>query len=230
MMALRTKPSTAHRVIAACIRSHRGRRAAPGAVPGGAWAYRRKTAAGRARLAGAAGFGRASVAGGIPHHNEVGERRVGGGWFWAGSFIVNASQATSPRARSPATDVSEQASAGPEQARVMGSVNFYVQSSLVRSVTGVFHEKGDGCGRAGPAAVGKPSLREGSLWISRRARSVGTGSDPSGTVRGRFEDDSGTIRGRFEGVLAGEARSDQAGGPGEAGEPAHLGGGKTAAP
>ena len=127
MMALRTKPSTAqrviaapissHRVIAARIRSYRGRRAAPGAVPGGAWAYRRKTAAGRARLAGAAGFGRASVAGGIPHHNEVGERRGGGGGFWAGSFTVNVSQAISPRARSPAT---EQVT---EHARVMGSVN-----------------------------------------------------------------------------------------------------------
>jgi hypothetical protein len=50
MMGLRTRTSTAHRVIAAPISSHRviaarirsypGRRAAPGAVPGGAWAYR----------------------------------------------------------------------------------------------------------------------------------------------------------------------------------------------
>ena len=145
------------------------------------------------------------------------ERRGGGGGFWAGSFTFNVSKPISPRARSPATDVSEQATAGPEQARVMGSVNFYVQSSLVRSVTGVFHGNGGRCGRAGPAAVGKPPLRDGSASISRRARSVGTvgGSwrDPCGKLAGTFRDGSGTIRGPYEDVLAAEARSDHAGDP-----------------
>ena len=134
MMGLRTRTSTAHRVIAAPISSHRviaarirsyrGRRAAPGAVPGGAWAYRRKTAAGRARLAGArrSGVWPASFRRGRHTTIRPAERRGGGGGFWAGSFTFNASQAILPRARSPATDVSEQATAGPEQARVMGSV------------------------------------------------------------------------------------------------------------
>jgi hypothetical protein len=91
-------------------------------------------------------------------------------------------------------------------------------------------DRAGGPGEGGPAgtlAVGKPPLRDGSAWISRRARPVGDAArilpgsfreasgklagswrDGSGTVRGRFEDGSRTIRGRFEDVGAAEARSD----------------------
>jgi hypothetical protein len=56
-----------------------------------------------------------------------------------------------------------------------------------------------------------------------RARPVGTVAGSFGeagrNLQGRFGDDSRTVRGGFEGVLAAEAASDPAGGPGDPGAP-----------
>jgi hypothetical protein len=74
-------------------------------------------------------------------------------------------------------------------------------------------DRAGGPGEGGPAgtlAVGKPPLRDGSAWISRRARPVGDAArilpgsfrEASGKLAGRFGDDSRTVRGRWGGGSA----------------------------